>query len=518
MSRIFAYVGTNGAKQSVQPSENELFFVAANGDIENRRALLNICGKDFSFANDEELLLGCLCAMDEKNKTQLLFKLSDTVVGNISFAFIPSGENAIYCKSGISKLFIGISESGSYLSDDLEVLQPLCEKYAVLENNQTAKLTKERILFFDSKHKKTKKPFTLSDKRRSEIGSDQSIEKALCCSLSAKETFYRFVKNGRFAFDYLKLKSAYLNKINKITLLGSSSSKSTALACRELFETYCLIDSNALDCEEFLNSKTPIDKNTLVIIISDGSDIRALEALEKARKSGAKILAVSNSKYSALALNCDYLISPNKYSYGVYFPADFVSDYLALSLFALYFGYRINVISELFLGVSIKMAEMLSGIIQTASKPSAAYESASLLMLGAQNVFVCSVGTDFSLSFSGAQLIRQTAQRCALSLSLSELCEINAALISGSAVFALISDKERIWSTAKKLMQIKETGADIIIITSEGIAQELEGFENIIAFNDSLPIFNPLPCISSLYKIALMAQENNNSNDIEQSA
>ena len=514
MSRIFAYVGTNGAKESLLPSENEQFCVAAHGDIENRRALLSLCGKS-GYESEEALLLGCLCAMDEKNKTELLFRLSDAVVGNISFAFIPSGENAIYCKSGISKLFVGISENGAYLSSELDALLPLCEKYTVLENSQSAKLTKDRAVFFDSKHRKIKKAFNQPDKKRADISAFQIVDGALSCSLAARETFFRFVKNGKLSFDYLKLKSGYLNKINKIVLLGSASSKNTALACRALFETYCLIDATAQSCDEFMLSKAPVDKNTLVIILSESSEIQALEALRKARENGAKNIAVSGSRHSSLALDCDYLISPNKYSDALSVSERFVSDYLALSLFSLWFGSRINVISDLFLGVSAKMAEMLSGIIQTATKASPAYEKAAEL-LASKTVAVCSEGGEFS--FSGAEIIRKTAQKSALPLTLDELCETEEEQLFDFAVFALITDKERIWRTAKKLGKIKQGGAEIVIIASESISQELEGFENVISFNDSLPLFNPLPCISSLYKIALMAQERASDREVEQSA
>ena len=519
MSRIFASIQTNGKKDILLPTKNEKFSLASNGDIENIKALRKLCDFSEAYENEEELLLSCLGAMSEKNRLELLFKLTDSAIGNLSFVFTPSDENALYCKGGISKLFIGVCKSGAYVSNEVEAIFPLCDKYTVLENNQTAKIGKDKILFFDSRHKRIKKTFTPITEKRPQSNNFQIADNAFICSLSAKETFFRFVKSGKLSFDYMKLKGGFLNKINKVILVGSASAKNTATICRKLFETYCLIDTFALESEELITLKTPLDKCTLVIAISNNSeDNRLLEAISKAKESGAKTLALTDNKHSALALECDYLINPKRNYQSASLAAEFISNYFALSLFALWMGYKTRVISELFIGVSLKMAEMLSGIIQASTKASPIYDEASELMKSTNNIIVCSSSADYSLSLFGAQMIRKSLSKSAYSLDVSELFELDEKLSSSCAVFALITDNQRLHSLSKSLLKIKNRGAEIFIITSQSIAQELEGFESIITFNDSLPIFNPLPCISSLYKIALMAQEATNENDEAQSA
>jgi len=520
MSRIFAYIEKSGAKEMLLPTENEHFCAVLDGDIDNTEGLKKLCGEEIFFAGDEELLLGCLEALDEKNKTELMFNASDIISDNASFVFSPADESALYCRAGISKLFIGFTQNKTFVTNELDALIPHCEKYAVLESNQTAKLSKERALFFDKKHRKIKKTFFFFTEKRSETAAFQGAKDAFYCALSARETYFRFVKSGGICFDGFKLNSRYLNKINKIVLLGTASAKNTALVCRGLFEAYCLLDTFALDSEEFLNSKAQIDKYTLVVAISGSSgDTATLEALLKAKKSGAKTVSLTSNKYTSLALESDFIISPKRYSQsGAPFAYDFISDYLTLALFSLYLGYKMRVISELFLGVSLKMAEMLSGIIQSAVKASPAYESAAELLNNSENIYVCASGEDFSLSLVGAQIIRESTLKGALSLSITELFEMSDELLPSSAVVVLLTDKNRLKRVLKKLKAIKSRGANVIIITSQSIAQEIHGFEGIIAFNDSLPIFNPLPCISSLYNTALLAERKESEKESEKSA
>ena len=186
----------------------------------------------------------------------------------------------------------------------------------------------------------------------------------------------------------------------------------------------------------------------------------------------------------------------------------FISDFLSLCLFAFYLGSKANIISDLYLGVSLKMAEMLSGIVSAVIKSSPKIEAATALLSNQKNCFVTSADSDYSLCFEAARVIRETTNNNAQAVGAQELCDYPAELLSSATVFVLITDKEHLHRELKSTYRIKNRGANVIIITTESIEEELSDFENIISFTDSLPVFNPIPCISSVYKIALLSKEN----------
>ena len=501
------------------PSSNNLFAVALDGDIENFGTLKKYCSEPFPIISNEDLALAFLCTAKEKSRIEAAAKLAAFLPKETGFAFIPCDEEAIYCKSGISKLVIGTSQNGSFVSSELGAILPFCEKFAILESGEIAKLTKDKILISDCRQKRIKKTFQPVSSALASIGFSPYAETNRI-PLAIKETVCRFVETRKINFDYLKLKKKYINKINKIIIVGSDYSKATATAAKSLFETYCSVNCDALECVEFLCSSAPLDKNTLVIIICEsGEGKNAIKCANKAEKQSAKTIALTSNKTSSLARECNYLICPNER----YFNLDtaigcFLSDYLALCLFALYLGDRMGIISELYMGVSVKMAEMLFGIVSSATKGSPSLSAAANSLSLAENIYVCSVGNDFSLADEAAQKMRAILKKKVYSLSPFEISELPEGIISASTVFALLTNNESYHSALSAVHRAQSRGASVIILTSETVEEELIGFENIISFNDSLAVFNPLPCIASVYKIALLANGKDRSNDVVQSA
>ncbi|MBE6741885.1 MAG: SIS domain-containing protein [Ruminococcaceae bacterium] len=502
------------------PSSNNLFSVAADGEIENKSSLISKIDADTMGFGNEDLLLACLSETQERSKTRLNQKVSSLLEGNPSYAFIAADEDSLYCKSGNAKLIIGLSSSGSFLSSELAALMPFCEKYAVLESGESAKLMKDKIIVFDSKLRKIKKAYS-SIYEQNRITSDYRIEEELYyCTIAIKETLNKFVRNHLPNFDSVKLSYRYLDRINKIVLFSSSSSKSTAFIAKPLFETYCALSTEAFETDEFLYSKTPVDKNTLCIAISNkGEDRQTLECIRKAKSAHAKTVALTANKFSALARECDCLIcTPSVYKNTEPAFMSFMCGYLALYLFALHIGDKLEIVSELYLGVSMKMLEMLPGILSAVIKNTPALEKAAYLLFEARNAYITSVGMDCSLSDPAARKIREITKKNAFSADLKELCSYPMQLLSGTAVFVLITINNNLKSTLKKIRLLKNKGANIIILTNESISNELDSSDCIISFNDSMPVLNPLPCAAGVYKIALLAEEIAGNKEIEQSA
>ena len=486
------------------PAANSLFAAAIDGEIYNFSALKRIYQNQFPILSEDDLLLACLSAFSEEDKMQLSRKISELFFANPSFAFISSDDNAIYCRSGIMKLIIGVSASGVFLSGELGALVPFCEKYTVLESGECARLSRDKISVFDSKQRRVKKVFTpicCPNVRESSVLSCDEVHFA---PLAIKETYRKFVCNQQLSFDYLKLKSSYFSKVNKIILIGSPSSKNAVKCAKSIFESYCSMGVCFFDSSEFLCSVTPIDRNTLVIAASkSGEDKATLLGIRKAKESKAKTIALTCNSLSALSRESDMLISPLPYYERRCLPlTDFISDYFSLCLFSLYFGYETDVISELYLGVSLKMAELLTGILSAALKSSVKHENAARLINDADCVYFCSPGTDNSLSFAAAEILRNETEKNAFAVAPCELEKYPAPLLNNSLVIALITDKEGYIEMLESVIRIKVCGINTIILTGEGIRLDADEFENIITYSDSLPSFNPIPCIASVYSIA----------------
>ena len=498
-----------------RPALNSLCAVSLDCEIENYKALLSQAKCPFPVSCDEDLLLALLSVDDAKNKIETANKISSMLKGGIGFAFISAQENAIYCKSGFKKLIIGVSKIGYFVSSELSALIPFCEKYAILEENEIAKLSKEKALFYDSKQKKIKKSFEIIANKRFITVESSVFDELKHLPVAIKNLISIFVEKGKINLDYLKMSTRLLDRTDKIVLLGTGNSLNLALLAKPLFETYFSLTAESQSPLEFLNSFSPIDKYTLVILISEsGEEKEMLRCLQKAKQNASKTLALTNNPYSALSRESDFeLFVPLEYKASPLIT--YLSDYLALCFLALFIGVKIETVSSLYLGVTLKMAEMLPGIISSVLRSASKCESAAQLIYKSDNIFICS---DCFSENEAARIIRQNAEKNADASRIEELSEYPAPLLNGSAVFAIISEMTNLGIKKASLRKIKSKGANIIIITSESTEGELEEFESIITFPDSLPIFDSLPCLAIIEKISLLAQRMTNEEAQEQSA
>lgn len=502
---------------TAKPACNNLFAAAMDGTIENFDDLKRWTNNPFPIATDEDLLLAMLCVGNDPNKLEIIKKFDTLIRGTPSYAFISNDENTIYCKAGSRPIVIGISSNGFYLSSEIGAITSLADRYIFLDENEAAKITADKAIIFDSRYKKIKKTI-LETPDAVYFENDYSIkDEIFYCPLTVKETYRRFIQNSKINFDNLKLNHRAVDKLSRIIITGTGGSYNTAEISAYNFSMVTDIPTNAYPAGELRYSGCVIDRNTLLIAISHrGESEDTIACVKRFKAIGAKTIAVTSNASSYLAKLCDSIINPNcDFDINEISLRSFISNYLAMSFLALHIGCKSGIVNELYLNVTIKMAEMLPGKISSAIKPSPAIEKAAGMLSQTENVFVTGLGADYALSLEGADKLRKIAKVNASAYCVSELVQKCTSILDGSLVIAFITNKELLHKALYSLRRAKALGAKIIIITTENIEEEINDFESIISFNDSVPLLNPPACIAGLYKIAIIADEIKNKTEIE---
>lgn len=503
---------------SANPSSNNLFAVAMDGIIDNFDSLKHWCANPFPINTDEDLLLALLCITNSSDKTELLIKTDSMLMGNPTYAFVCNNEDAVYCKKGNAPLVIGMASDGFFISSEINALIPFASKYILLGDGEFARITKNKASVFDINLKKIKKSL-LPVPEKSYIESNYILsDEIYYCPLTVKETYNNFVKNSKLSFEYIKMTHRSIDRLSRIIITGSSGSFNVAKISGYNFEMLTDIPTFVRPAGELRYSGTVMDKNTLLIAISHrGENEDTISCVKRAQAFGAKTIAVTNNSSSYLALLCNEIINPGcDFDCGDISLRSFVSNYLAMCFLSLYIGWKNSVVTELYLNVAIKMAEMLPGKISASVKNTPLLEKAANKILCSKNVFVAGLGADWALSYEAAQKLREISRINAGAYCISELINTASCLLdSSSLIVALITNKELMQKSLRYLRYAKTTGAKIIIVTTANIEEEITDFDNIISFNDSVPIFNALPCITGIYKLAVIINDMRNQNDID---
>ncbi|MBQ7740087.1 MAG: SIS domain-containing protein [Eubacterium sp.] len=482
--------------------------IAAAGEL----LILDELKERFSKSNIHsacDMLLTIAKVVSSDSKAEMQRRAFSLLENSISYIYIPKGEEAVYCHRGEQPLWIGISETHMFLSGNASALGGIAEKCVYLKEGESAKLTAEKAYVFDSKLKRIKKNVlpafeskALSEER--ELSSD-----SILFPVTVRETVKRFTNGGKLNFSLFNLSKRTIEKTERIIFTAPPSCFGAAMLGAYNLKMLCDIPSAFFEAGELRYSKEVFKKDTLLITLSDGyDDTDALACVKRAKSFGAKTLAVTPASASALAAESDIVINPDPDGKSLNNSVlSFLVLHLTLCFLSLHIGYKNEIVSELYLGVTIKLCEMLSGKTAVALKGDEETELLSRKLLNCDNIFVTGLDCDFALSHQGAKIIQDTARVNASPVSLFTLFNTEKSIIKNSVIIAFITSKELLNNAVIMLRRLEVLGADITVICDSNTAQELEGFGNVISFSDSIPLFNSDIAAASLYASALKARE-----------
>lgn len=152
---------------------------------------------------------------------------------------------------------------------------------------------------------------------------------------------------GRFSddestakFGGLNVSAQELRQVDRILLCACGTAWHACLVGEYLIERFARIPVEVEYASEFRYRNAPLDKNTLVLVISQsGETIDTLAALRESKRKGYKTLAINNSVGSTIARESDGGIYQHAGpEIGVASTKAFTSQLHILSMLALYLG------------------------------------------------------------------------------------------------------------------------------------------------------------------------------------
>jgi glucosamine 6-phosphate synthetase-like amidotransferase/phosphosugar isomerase protein len=152
------------------------------------------------------------------------------------------------------------------------------------------------------------------------------------------------------------------------------------------------------------------------------------------------------------------------------------------------------------------MAEMISGKVSSSIKNVPRLSESANILSSAECVFVAGYGADYALACEATDKLRSVAR---INASAYELGELDCTpFANDTVVLAVLTNPEFVHIATRYLRRIKSLGARVVIYTTETIEEVIDDFDFIYSVNDSVALFNHLPCITAIYKTAIIvAQE-----------
>lgn len=304
------------------------------------------------------------------------------------------------------------------------------------------------------------------------------------------ELLEKYVHAGRIDFDYLKIK---IDKIKRIYIVGNSGDYGCVLAGAYNFEVLADIPAIPILMSEFIFSNPILDKSTLVIVIGNGSDEQCCAVIDRVNSSGARLIAVSD-----FDTENNFAVSLDMNEKGAVSTAGYTLRYVALSLLALYFGEKNQVVTELYIKIATKMLWSLGDKIK--SVLASEYLIKHMLQKTDENSLILTgTNVDFASAIYGAYLLSFAYDQDIHTVPVSELKNLKR---NNGSMIAFASN-ESFYDVL-----VKTVGSCIKIIPKNINSNTID----VVDYDDTIPLLNP---ILAAVVMQLMAYNKAKENDIK---
>ena len=493
---------THGEPSDVNshPHSTPRVSIVHNGIIENYGALkerLAARGYTFESETDTEVLVKLIDSCYHGEPLQALHEALGMVRGSYALAVLfKDFPDTIFAVKKESPLIVGWGEGENFVASDIPALLKYTRDYSVLEEGDLAVVTAQGIRFYNAFGEPVERQRLTAD------WNQEAAEKGGYPHFMLKEineqpaaitaTVSPRVEDGLPDLRIPELTDERLRSIGMVHLVACGTAMHAGMVGKVAIETLARVPAEVDIASEFRYRDPILNKNDLVIIISQsGETSDTLAALKLAKSRGVPVLAIVNVVGSSIARAADYIL----YTYAgpeiaVASTKAYVVQMCVLYLFALRLAYARGKLEEA--ETKRLTAELLRAgeVIKPRLDDCEQIKYLASRFVNTQSCFFIGRGFDYALSLEGSLKLKEISYVHSDAYAAGELKHGTISLITdGVPVIALATQKQVYEKTISNAKETKSRGARVILFTTkdavvpEGVADyivRLDEYEDLL--------------------------------------
>jgi glucosamine--fructose-6-phosphate aminotransferase (isomerizing) len=494
--------------------------VVHNGVIENyaalKRQLLDE-GISFDSDTDTEVIAHLIAQHFQDDLVQAVRNALDLLKGTYGLAVIsPRCPGLIVGARLGSPLVLGLGHEEHFLASDPAALVGHTEKVVYLHDHQMCVLTASDWHILD--HERVRVEAAVQQIERDVGDTDKAgFEHYMLKEIYEQPEALENALRGRLSdgdasahFGGLNLDSQQLRCADRLILTACGTSYHAGLVGEYLFEEFARIPVEVEYASEFRYRNPPIDRNTIVLAITQsGETADTLAALRESKRKGHPTLALCNVVGSSIARESDggvYLHAGAEI--GVASTKAFTSQVAVLTLLALYLGRMRHLSSVQGTRMLQELRAMPDAIRRTLDCHDAVrriaeryYEVTNCLYLGRQYLY--------PVALEGALKLKEISYIHAEGYPAAEMKHGPIALVDAQTPSVFLMPRGAVFDKVmSNLEEIKARGGPVIAIANEGDEEVAARADEVIYVPEVPDYLQPLVAVVPLqllaYHIALL--------------
>ena len=410
---------THGEPSDVNshPHSTPRVSIVHNGIIENYGALkerLAARGYTFESETDTEVLVKLIDSCYHGEPLQALHEALGMVRGSYALAVLfKDFPDTIFAVKKESPLIVGWGEGENFVASDIPALLKYTRDYSVLEEGDLAVVTAQGIRFYNAFGEPVERQRLTAD------WDQEAAEKGGYPHFMLKEineqpaaitaTVSPRVEDGLPDLRIPELTDERLRSIGTVHLVACGTAMHAGMVGKVAIETLARVPAEVDIASEFRYRDPILNKNDLVIIISQsGETSDTLAALKLAKSRGVPVLAIVNVVGSSIARAADYIL----YTYAgpeiaVASTKAYVVQMCVLYLFALRLAYARGKLEEA--ETKRLTAELLRAgeVIKPRLDDCEQIKYLASRFVNTQSCFFIGRGFDYALSLEGSLKLKE---------------------------------------------------------------------------------------------------------------
>lgn len=497
-TRWATHGGVTDANAHPHVSSDGNFALVHNGIIENYEGIKNFLsakGYSFSSQTDSEALVNLIAyhyahRTDDSAENRFMEAVRKALLhveGTYGIAVLCRfNDGEIVAARKGSPLLIGVGGNERLVSSDVLGFAGRASNVIYLEDNQIASVTADNCDIVTIGNKPVSYTVGEIDWKL------ESAELGDCRHFMQKEimeqpTVLENAIRGRISDDNstavlngLNMTPTQMRQIDRILFCACGTAWHACLVAEYLIEKYARIPVEVEYASEFRYRNAPIDKNTLVFVISQsGETIDTLEALRESKRKGFKTLAITNSVGSTISRESD----GGLYQYagkevGVASTKAFTSQIAICLLIALYIG-RMRDLSFSDGRAIVDAIKSLPAVVAEVLKLAPRIEKIAKKYAKFSDFLFVGRLSEFPVALEGALKLKEISYIHAEGYPAAEMKHGPIALVSPECPSVVFATSDEILSkVVSNAQEIKARKGPIIAVTDrpeafEGIADDI---------------------------------------------